>query len=156
MADLDVGIGAFIRSNALEKITVMGRRVEGTGHGFSRFITRTKELPSFMFPQNHHSFSPVPGIPVFMSFLHVGRPEALFKNQLLLATFVIVLKEHILGIRELLIIIKKVFTSHRCNPNRMSFNTQSPPCNVEIVHAVVSHIATAELEEPPPTAREKI
>src|SRR5689334_6292315 len=67
-----------------------------------------------------------------------------------------ILKGHVLRIRKLLIVVEDELSSQRRDRRGMRVDSQSPHADIDIVHAVVPHVAATELIPPAPNARQQV
>src|SRR5688572_26609492 len=139
MADLDVSIGPFPVLDALEKIAMMRWPIWFAAHFITRLVARAEQLPAVPFAENEHPLGAIERIAVLVTFLHVGRPDALLKDQLLLRfAFTGVFEDDRLRIGKLLVVIEEILSTNRRDSAWMSFDSKSPAPDVEVVHAVVA------------------
>ena len=84
MVDLDVGVGTRSGLDAVPKVGVMGGEVRAAAGGFfDQLVARAVEFVAPDLAEDHHPVGAVVGVAVLEAFLHVGRPDALLKDQLL-------------------------------------------------------------------------
>lgn len=109
--------------------------------------------------EDQHALRAVECRTVFVAFLHVRRPDSLFKNHLFAAPRFVcegVLANRILRVRKLLIIVKIVFLTEARHAAWMRINTKSPQRDVDIVNTVIANVATAKVIPPPPDTGQQI
>src|SRR5829696_8504150 len=112
MANLDVCVRLLPAPDALQEISVVRRSIRFATHLFAGRVTRPEELPSIALAQHEHSLGAVESVPIFVAFLHVGRPDSLLEDELLLSSAGI-LEDDLLRVGKLLIVIKEVFAAYR-------------------------------------------
>src|SRR5690349_18171243 len=104
----------------------MRRAIRFAGHFLARFVARAKQLPAAALAENQHSFGAVKGIPVFVTFLHVRRPDALLEDELLFTlAFAVIFEDDVLRVGKLLLIVEEKFSAKRGHSRRMCLDAQS-------------------------------
>ena len=141
-------------ADRIEEVLMMSDQVSAARPFGQKFSLWTKQPPADRMPHDQNAFGPVERGSVFITFLHVRRPDSLFKNELLAASLrrpiEIVLADRVLGVRELLIVIKVVFTAETGDSIGMSLNSEPPQSHIDIVNAIITSIAAAEVIPPTP------
>ena len=155
MADLDVGIRRAALADAAEKIVVMCPQIRRAPHLLPQLVARAVQLPATVLAQKHDAVRAVKGVPVLISLLDVRCPDALLENKL--ARFAgrgvrPVLEQDILRVGKLLVVVEEIFPAQRGDAVRVRRDTEPPAGDIEVVHAVVAHVAGAERVPPAPNA----
>ena len=139
---------------------MVGGQVHGSGLFGQQFVSRPVEAPAFGVSHDQHAFSAIEGRSVFVTFLNVRRPDALFKDQLSSASGGVacnrIFADGVLGIRELLIIIEKGLAAEAGDAGRVRRHAQSPECDVDVVDAIIADISTAKVIPPAPDAVQQV
>src|SRR5262245_51750543 len=100
-----------------------------------------------------HTARAVEGAAMLVAFHLVRRPDALLVDHLLL---LIVLadagpfEDDGLRVGELLIVVEEVFAPQGGDSGRVGIDLQTPAGDIEVVDAVVAHVAGAEVVPPAP------
>ncbi len=155
MPYIDRSIRLHLRiADRIEEVLMMSDQVSAARPFGQQFSLRPKQSPADRMPHDQNAFGPVERGSVFVTFLHVRRPDSLFKNKLLASSLRrpidIVLTDRILRVRELLIIIKVVLTTKAGDSIGMSLNSEPPQSHIDIVNAIITSIAAAEVIPPSP------
>jgi hypothetical protein len=128
--DGDVGMGLAAVADAIHKVAMVGRQVGlAARHFLNQLIAWTKNLESAPLAQKHHAVGAIEGIPVFKTFLHIGRPDALLEDELTLVANLSVARifEHdVLRVGELLVVVEEVFAAHRHDRAGVRVDAQAP------------------------------
>ena len=109
----DAGVKLLlIATYAIEEVRVMRRQRDRALPLGDEFHFGAVQPPSGCVTEDQHSVGSVEGCTVIVTFLRMRRPDPLLEDQLFLASLRItldgILEGRILGIRELLIVIKKI------------------------------------------------
>ena len=133
----------LIATNAIEEIRVVLRQRNRPFSFRDQFHVPTIEPPTGRVSEDQHALRSVEGRAVIVAFLRMRRPNPLFEYQLFLPspriTLDRILEGRVLGVRELLVVVKKVLAAQACRRRRMRLHAQSPQGNIDVVDAVVAN-----------------
>src|SRR5262245_18639417 len=135
VADFHVGVGRAAIADAVEEVLMMRLQVRAAGSLLSRRVFHAKDLPAASFAENHVTLGAVEGIPVLVTFLHVGRPDPLFEDELLRTSILAVARifeDHGLRVGELLIVVKEVIPADSGNRGGMRIVADAPPAAIYV------------------------
>src|SRR5206468_1239634 len=127
-----------------QEIRVVGHKVGRAGLCGNQLVARAVQLPAFRVTNNQHAVGAVKGRAVFITFLHVRRPDALLEDELLLlARFALdwILEDGALRVRKLLVVVEEVLAAEARDGTRMDRDAESPAGDVDIMDAVVPDVA---------------
>src|SRR5678815_4726828 len=156
MTGLSVRTSYFSAAKAIEEILVMRFETYFAAHLFDELVARAVHLPAVVFAENHQAFRAVEGVAVFVPFLHVGRPDPMFVDELLFLSTSLVFEGDILRVGELLIVVEEVFSTETRHRVWMRFHSKSPASQIDVVDAVIARIAATKSREPAPGGMQEV
>ena len=132
----------------------MRREVGRALAGGDGLVLGLEHLPAGFLAANDVALGAIPSVTILVAFLHVGSPDALLIDELLLfAARQIPLEDARLRVGELLVVIEEILSTQRRDAVRVTESDVQPPqADVEVVDAVIAHVAAAEGELPAPDA----
>lgn len=157
MSDFDVGVRSAVIPDGVEEVAVMGERIEAGIEFFAELVLGAEELPARLFAEDEQAFGAVEGVAVFVGFLDVGRPDALFVDELLsVEGGSPVLVDDVLGVGEFLIVVEEAFRAGSDDARGVGFHAEAPSSDVDFVDAVITDVAGTEGVAPAPDTGEKV
>ena len=152
MADFDVCVRLFAFTDAREKVEMMPPKIGAAAAFLHEPVAFPIHFPPLLFAQHHHPFRAVEHIPILHALLLVWRPDAHLKNQLFRPAIFIrrILEKAVLRVRPLHVVVKNILAAHGANLGGMRIHSQAPAGEVNVVHAIIAHVARAKIMPPTP------